>query len=172
MTNYFNVGAFFVLFREAVEATIILSVLLRYVDKTVLDETLRLKLRKQVWYGSLAGIILSIIVGIALTVVFYVIGKDLFGEAEPLYEGIMMSIAVLLLTWLAFRMLKINVLVAKWERKIQKTTTEAEIAQKLGNMNSLSLTNAYSLAILAFTVVVREGLEAVIFIAGVCFILF
>ena len=165
MTKYFNVGAFFVLFREAVEAAIILSVLLRYVDRTCSDSTEIKRLRTQVWWGSLAGIILSLIIGIALTVVFYVLGKDLFGTAEPLWEGILETLAVFLLTWLAFRMLKVNVLVAKWEQKIAQQTTQAQIDKKLGQ--STSIWTAYSLGILAFTVVVREGLEAVIFIAGV-----
>jgi high-affinity iron transporter len=119
----------------------------------------------QVWWGIIAGVVLSLILGIILTVVFYVLGKDIFGEHEQLWEGILGSIAVVLLTWLAFRMLKVNVLVAKWERKIQKHTESAELAQKIEGPQSWS--KSYSLAILSFTVVIREGLEAVIFIAGV-----
>ena len=168
MTNYFNVGAFFVLFRESVEAAVILSVLLAFVDRSVSDNETQKSLKKQVWWGTLAGIVISLIIGVSLTVTFYVLGKDVFGDAEPLWEGILQSLAVILLTWLAFRMLQVNSLIAKWEGKIQNHLNERNMMEK----GIPYFSNAYSLFILAFTVVIREGLEAVIFIAGVCFYYF
>ena len=168
MTNYFNVGAFFVLFRESVEAAVILSVLLAFVDRSVDDNETQKSLKKQVWWGTLAGIVISLIIGVSLTVTFYVLGKDVFGDAEPLWEGILQSLAVILLTWLAFRMLQVNSLIAKWEGKIQNHLNERNMMEK----GIPYFSNAYSLFILAFTVVIREGLEAVIFIAGVCYYYF
>jgi high-affinity iron transporter len=171
MTNYFNVGAFFVLFRESVEAAVILSVLLAFVERRTIDQEKRISLKRQVWIGTISGIVLSIIIGVALTVTFYVAGKDLFGQAEALWEGILGLLAVLLLTGLAFRMLYVNTLISKWEQKMQHHMDQLDdsVLNEKGFSSESSWFKSYSLAALSFTVVIREGLEAVIFIAGVMY---
>lgn len=89
--NLFNVGAFFVLFREALEATIILGVLLRYLNESIDDPILKRRLRKQVWIGTSLGLGTSLLIGVLFTVMFYVLKKDVFGASEPLF-GISISL--------------------------------------------------------------------------------
>jgi high-affinity Fe2+/Pb2+ permease len=56
------------LFREALECSIIVGVLLNYIKKTLPHEPEEQKrLQKQVWLGAGTGLAISIIVGIVLT---------------------------------------------------------------------------------------------------------
>ncbi|KAJ3086641.1 high-affinity iron permease [Quaeritorhiza haematococci] len=162
MVYLFNVGAFFVLFREALEAAIILGVLLQYVNRSIShNPTLLQRVKRQVWIGTGLGLVLSILIGIAFTIVFYVLKEDVFGSFESLFEGILQSMAVVLLTWLGFSMISITTWYEKWEKKIRK----AAEAKKLDDQGSRS--RDWGFMLLAFTVVVREGLESVVFLTGV-----
>jgi hypothetical protein len=78
----FNVAALFVLLRESLEAALIVGVLLNYIKKTHShDLPTAKKLKRCVWYGAGAGLVLSIIVGVIITVIFYVLKNDVFGDA-------------------------------------------------------------------------------------------
>lgn len=210
MSNLFNVGALFILLRETIEGSIILSVLLRSVDKTVDDTSLRRKLKKHVWAGVIAGGLISIVVGGGFAVAFWVLGQDVFGNAKGLWEGVFMAIACIMLTVLAFGMLNVSHLYAKWEAKIAKhasaamrkpdffgfeeTTDKQDQSHPHNSTSSLPDTlpsgisptsstplntspqkngrvsgffREYSLGILSFTIVIREGMESVLFLTGV-----
>jgi high-affinity iron transporter len=149
-----NTGAFFVLFREALEAAIILGVLHRFVEKTMTDDAMKRLAKRYIWMGALIGLFLSLSISILLTVAFYTLQKDFFGRMKPLFEGTLQLIAVLLLTWLSFKMLKSSVLYRKWEEKI------ACAAEKQSKQ-------AKAFMVLSFSIIIREGLESVIFMAGV-----
>jgi high-affinity iron transporter len=163
MPNYFNPAAFFVILRETLETVIVISILLRFVDKATLDcknPKVKPKLKRDIWIGTSMGLIISIIIGIIFTVIFYVIKTELFkAPAEQLFEGIMYTVAVCVLTWLALSMADMTKLETKWEKKIATATAATTIAEfnKIG----------YSFLFLAFTIVFREGIESVVFITGV-----
>lgn len=62
--------------------------LLNYIKKTLPHEPDEQKrLRKQVWLGAGVGLIISLVVGVVLTVVFYVLQTDVFAGMEALWEG-------------------------------------------------------------------------------------
>jgi high-affinity iron transporter len=118
MTAIWNTGAFFVLFRESIEAAIVIGILLNFLTKTLEhDPELQKKLKRQVWLGALAGLILSIILGIILTVIYYVLQHNVFaGNAEMLWEGCFMTIACIMLTWMGFGMLGAEEWYMKWQK--------------------------------------------------------
>ncbi|KAJ3085468.1 high-affinity iron permease [Quaeritorhiza haematococci] len=163
----FNVGAFFVLFREALEAAIILGVLLQYVNRCIPNNPSLLRsVKRQVWIGTAVGLAISVLIGIAFTVVFYVLKQDVFGPYAPIFEGSLMSLAVIMLTWLAFSMIRITAMQDKWERKISRAAEEKNLEGGI-EQGGKGMGQRWGFMILTFTVVIREGLESVIFIAGV-----
>eukprot|EP00243_Klebsormidium_subtile_P005505 TRINITY_DN2217_c0_g1_i1.p1 TRINITY_DN2217_c0_g1~~TRINITY_DN2217_c0_g1_i1.p1 ORF type:complete len:360 (+),score=111.57 TRINITY_DN2217_c0_g1_i1:511-1590(+) len=154
--DYFSVTAMFVMFRECMEAAVIMAVLLQYVAKTG-----KTHLKKQVWIGAGLGLLLSIIFAVIFIVIYYTLDKEVFtGKGEQIFSGIISVIASVMITILAFGMLKMMALQEKWNRKLKKSATEA----LEGNQ---AFTTRYALFIIAFTAVIREGIEAVLFLAGV-----
>jgi len=64
--EYFNPASCFIGFREAMEACVIMSVMLNMLQKTG-----NAPLKKWVWYGAAAGIAFSIIIGGTFVGVYY-----------------------------------------------------------------------------------------------------
>jgi len=51
-----------------------------------------------VWIGTVAGVLLCLIIGGGMIGAFYSLGKDLWGGTEDLYEGIFGLIASIIIT--------------------------------------------------------------------------
>ncbi|GAQ91202.1 similar to high-affinity iron permease [Klebsormidium nitens] len=154
--DYFSVTAMFVMFRECMEAAVIMAVLLQYVAKTG-----KTYLKKQVWIGAGLGLLLSIIFAVIFIVIYYTLDKEVFtGKGEQIFSRIISVIASVMITILAFGMLKMFALQEKWNRKLKKSALEALEGKQ-------AFTTRYALFIIAFTAVIREGIEAVLFLAGV-----
>ena len=91
---------FFVVFRETIEAGIIVSVLLAFLKQTLSteDETTYKRLTRQVWIGLSAGLFLCFVLGAAFIGAFYSIGKNLWEQGEDLWEGIFCLLACIIIT--------------------------------------------------------------------------
>ncbi|MCE7739797.1 MAG: FTR1 family protein [Candidatus Heimdallarchaeota archaeon] len=139
----FSLASFLITLREAIEATLIVGILLVYVTK--IGER---KLKKQVWIGTIAGIVLSI-----LTAVIFQFALGGFESYEEIFEGFAMIIASLLLTWMIIWMLK----------------TGKDVQKKLEEKVDISIKQQqkYGLLTLALISVLREGVETVLFLAGI-----
>lgn len=72
--DYFSVPIFFIVFRECLEASIIVSVLLAFIAQSTVqlpsdigspekNDLLRKKLVKQVWWGAGLGLLICFIIG-------------------------------------------------------------------------------------------------------------
>mmetsp|Transcript_21305 Transcript_21305/g.27958 ORF Transcript_21305/g.27958 Transcript_21305/m.27958 type:complete len:351 (+) Transcript_21305:222-1274(+) len=150
--KYFAVPAFFVLFREVLEAAIIISVLLQYLDKVGKTE-----LKRDVWIGTAIGLGLAILMGIIFISIFYAAKNNLFtGEAEALFEGVLMLLACAIITVLGTSMIKMASKMAKYEKKMSQKVKEV-----------MEGTNKYGMIILPLSSILREGIESIIFLAGV-----
>lgn len=109
--KYFSVVALFILFRETVEASIIVSVLLQFLSRSFPH------LKKQVWWGVFAGVFLSIIFGIIFSVLFYVTKEKAFGgPGADIFKGCISVVAGTLIVILAFAMMRYR----GWEDKIKR----------------------------------------------------
>lgn len=139
----FSLASFLITLREAIEAALIVGILLVYVTK--IGEK---RLKKQVWIGTITGILLSIIVAIIFQ---FALGG--FESYEEIFEGFAMIIASLLLTWMIIWMMK----------------TGKEIQKKLEEKVDVSIKQQqkYGILTLALISVLREGVETVLFLAGV-----
>ncbi|KAI5067042.1 hypothetical protein GOP47_0017570 [Adiantum capillus-veneris] len=163
MVQLFSVPAFFILFRETLEASIILSVMLTLINKIVEDSGSRARMKKKVWLGVWLGVGLSMAAAAIFLSLYYTVAKQAWDKSEPLWEGILGLIAVVLITLMAFSMIRVDTWRAKWERKLTKATVEA--LHREHDVDSKR--SKWTLFLIPFTVVVREGVEAVIFLGGI-----
>ncbi|HEX6127967.1 MAG TPA: iron uptake transporter permease EfeU [Candidatus Limnocylindria bacterium] len=129
--------------REGVEAALIVSIILAYLGKTGNQRHFG-----RIWVGSGGAILLSIVVGIVLWVTI----DGLEGAAGQIFEGVATLLAAAVVTWMLF-----------WMRR-----TSANIRGELqaGVDRALTEGSIWGLSFLAFTAVIREGLETSLFLLG------
>jgi len=163
MVYLFDVPAYFILLRETLEVTIILAVLLGFIDKLVPEKDVAMKrtLKRQLWIGTGAGLCLSLIVGIIFIAVFYTVARDLWEENGPAWEGSFSLIASVVITFMALSMTRVQQWRKKWERKLEEAIESYLQKHKTGNK--------WALILLPFTVVCREAVETFVFIGGIGF---
>ncbi|RPD56938.1 iron permease FTR1 [Lentinus tigrinus ALCF2SS1-7] len=219
--NVFSVPIFFIVFRETLEAAIIISVLLGLVeqiihqdpslipgavapstitatsdDKEKEKETERpaleksdssasnpgsvvatpvltsgeepqadtkrvlRKMRIYIFSGAFLGLFIALAIGAAFIAVWFTQASDLWAKSEELWEGIFELVASLIIFVMGISMLKMDRAKAKWRVKLQRAFT--------GNTADRGArTGKYVLFLLPFITVLREGMEAVVFVGGV-----
>lgn len=168
MVDVFNVQIFFVVFRESLEAVVIVSVLLAFLKQglggATTDPVVYKKLVRQVWLGSIIGVFVCLVVGCAFIGAFYSLGNDVWSKSEDLWEGIFCIIATVLISMMGIAMLRVNKMKEKWRIKLAKALVKDTSKQKfsLGHW-----AKKYCMFILPFVTCLREGLEAVVFVGGV-----
>lgn len=129
--------------REGVEAALIVSIILAYLAKTGNQRHFG-----TIWLGAGAAVAVSVAIGLVL---FVTIGG--FEEpAEQIFEGFAMVIAASVVTWMLF-----------WMRR-----TSANIRGELQAGVDRALVDGalLGLSVLAFTAVIREGIETALFLMG------
>ncbi len=129
--------------REGVEAALIVSIILAYLAKT----GNRAQFAK-IYVGTGAAILVSALLGIIL---FQTTG-GLQEPYEQLFEGLTMLVAALVVTWMLF-----------WMRR-QARGVKGELQAAVDRV--LDDGSAIGLAGLAFTAVIREGVETSLFLVA------
>ncbi|KAJ9359289.1 iron permease FTR1/Fip1/EfeU [Paecilomyces variotii] len=168
--NVFGVQVFFIVFRECLEAVIIISVLLSFLKQCLgqpdQDQAVYKRLVRQVWVGSMLGILICLCIGGAFIGVFYGLGRDIWAASEDLWEGIFYLIAAIIVTIMGLALLRINKTKEKWKVKIaQALVAHRKHRTATGWFSELS--RRYVMFFLPFITTLREGLEAVVFVGGV-----
>jgi high-affinity iron transporter len=135
------VGAGFVALREGFEAALVVVIVLAFLNRTGKKVDVR-----PVWIGAGAAVALTVVTALGLVVV----GAELEGTSEAVFEGATMIIAAALLTWMIF-----------WMRKHSRGL-KAELEGKAGT--ALAAGSGFALAGVAFLAVIREGLETALFL--------
>jgi high-affinity iron transporter len=128
-------------FREALEAALIVAIMVTYLKKVGKGE-----LTRYAYLGSGAAVVISLVLGVAIQMVY---GGMSDVNAE-LFEGVASLTAVVVLTYMIF-----------WMTKHSKNI-RGELEEKLDI--AVSQGELYSIATLAFVAVFREGLETVLFL--------
>ena len=134
-------AAFLITLREGIEAALVISIILAYLK--AIDRPDRSGV---VWAGAGAAIAVSLVAGL----IIFVVAGTLSETAEEAFEGIASFLAVGVLTWMIF-----------WMRR-QARYIKGELQQRVDV--ALATGSSLALAALAFFVVVREGLETVLFL--------
>lgn len=170
MPNVFAPQIFFIVFREVLEAVIIVSVLLSFLKQSLgspdQDPVIYRRLVRQVWLGSFAGVFVCLIIGGGFIGAFYGLGKNVWAQSEDLWEGIFYLIATIIITIMGLALLRINKTKEKWRVKIAQA-----LVDKAKHHDAKSWLGAWgrrhALFILPFVTTMREGVEAVVFVGGV-----
>lgn len=217
--DLFSVPIFFILFRETLEAAIIVSVLLALVEqlvsgtspdhpgyksvtthtlgrgegssnivetsqslgddedldkhgRTATERKLLRKLRIQIFAGAGIGLLVALAVGAAFIAVFYTQVKDLYGASEDIWEGVFALVASIMIWVMALGFLRMDRSKLKWKIKLEKAFVKqqdklASAVDTNDGQVKRSLGTKYALLILPAVTVMREGLEAVVFLGGV-----
>ena len=129
--------------REGVEAALIVSIVLAYLAKT----------GNQRYFGRIwAGVVAALGVSVGLGLVLWVTIGGLEEPYEQVFEGLAMLLAAAVVTWMLF-----------WMRR-----TSANIKGELqaGVDRALMHGGILGLSVLAFTAVIREGIETSLFLLG------
>ncbi|KAF8695467.1 Iron permease FTR1 family, partial [Rhizoctonia solani] len=129
------------------------------------SELLR-RLRWQIVLGAGLGLLLALVIGAAFIAVWFIKVVDLFSAAEEIWEGVFSLIAYssILILVMGLAMLRMDRAKDKWRRKLSHA-----FAAKSQNPSDDQSGKAgvRMLFMLPFVTVLREGLEAVVFIGGV-----
>jgi high-affinity iron transporter len=129
--------------REGVEAALIVSIILAYLARTGNDRYFG-----RIFLGTAAAVAVSVVLG---GILFVTVGE--FQEPyEQIFEGLTMIIAAAVVTWMLF-----------WMRR-QSASVKGELQAAVDR--ALSEGTVFGLVILAFTAVIREGLETSLFLVG------
>ncbi|CAK7894567.1 plasma membrane iron permease [[Candida] anglica] len=170
MVNVFNPQIFFIVFREALEAVVVVSVLLAFLKQglggATSDPVVYKRLVRQVWWGAASGLVVCICIGAAFIAVFYTVGNDIWSKSEDLWEGIFCLIATVLISMMGIAMLRVNKMKEKWRVKLAKALIQ-DTENKKDRFKFGHLAKKYCMFILPFITCLREGLEAVVFVGGV-----
>ncbi|EIM82005.1 iron permease FTR1 [Stereum hirsutum FP-91666 SS1] len=220
--DLFSVPIFFIVFRETIEAAIIVSVLLGLVEQIVYDEPVHgvhlrhqlpalvpatttaatdekrsesasnsneggmaardsesgrdevdavqdnaeekrkliRKMRIQIFAGSALGLLGALAIGAAFIAVWFTQASDLWASSEDLWEGIFELIASIIIFVMGVTMLKMDRAKAKWRIKLIEAFSGKRVDKR-------TRTSRWILFLLPFITVLREGLEAVVFVGGV-----
>ncbi|KAI7821982.1 iron permease FTR1 family-domain-containing protein [Gamsiella multidivaricata] len=162
--EYFSIPIFFIIFRETAEAAIIVSVLLSFLNQVIADDVaMRKRLSRQVWAGTGLGLLVSLAIGAGFIIIWNLYATNLWAASEGIWVGCFSFIAVFMITVMGVAMLRTNQMQEKWKYKLGKAMDD-ENARGLGNQS-----RKYALFLLPLVTVLREGLEAVVFIGGVTF---
>ena len=132
-----------IMFREVLEASLIIGILYTYLKKSGNDKAL-----KMLWSGVGAAIVLSIIVSI----VFQIVADGFEGNSSKIFEGVVMIIASVVLTTMIIWMAQ-----------------NKNISEELKSKAKESLTSGFKYGIftLAFVAVFREGVEIILFLYAI-----
>ncbi|KAJ7512532.1 Ftr1 protein [Mycena galericulata] len=197
--NLFSVPIFFIVFRETIEAAIIVSVLLGLAEQIVHEDPARFgqrgtiggdsegngsqtdnkddvasdpiddtahrrklirKLRFQIFAGAGLGLFLAVAIGAAFIAVWFTQASDLWSKSEEIWEGTFELIASIMIFVMGVTMLKMDRAKAKWRVKLERAFSGAQT-------DGRTQAGKWVLFILPLITVLREGMEAVIFVGGV-----
>jgi len=143
-------SSFLITSRETLEAALVVGVVMAYLTRTNNHQY-----KKTVYYGILAGIVLSILSAFIFT--FFAGGFE--GRAEEIFEGFTMIFASVLLTTMILWMMKQRNIAQQIEGKVASHIAKA----------SYSNTYALGLFVLILVAVLREGVETVIFFGALSY---
>ncbi|MFH1646893.1 MAG: iron uptake transporter permease EfeU [Chloroflexota bacterium] len=127
--------------REGLEAALIIGIVLAYLGRTENRRSF-----KSVWLGVVLAGLVSLAAGAAI----YILAGEFSGRAEEIFEGSAMFLATGVLTWMIF-----------WMRR-QAVNIRGHLHAQV--QQALTSGSALGLVVLAFIVVVREGIETVLFL--------
>lgn len=122
----------------------------------------------QVWLGTGLGFLICAAIAGAIIAIFYAVGHDAWQDKEYYWEGAFSLIAALIIGIMGTALLRTSRLQDKWRFKLlQALEVDSSVKTRQGWLKNVL--ERYSMFILPFVTVLREGIEGTIFVAGVSF---
>ncbi|KAL2871454.1 FTR1 family protein [Aspergillus lucknowensis] len=165
----FAVTVFFICFRECLETTVIVSVLLAFLKQSLYNDDRQTykRLVKQVWVGCALGLLICLAIGGGMVGAFYSLGTDSFSKTEDIWEGVLSILASIVITIMGAALLRVSKLQDKWRVKLAKALTHQNNSNESKKGRVKRWLEKYAMFILPFITVLREGLEGVVYVGGV-----
>jgi high-affinity iron transporter len=132
--------------REGLEAALIVGILLGYLAKIGQGDR-----RAFIW----SGVVVAALASLLLAAFIQILGLNLEGRAEQLFEGTTMFLAVGVLTWMIFWM--------RYQARLMRTSIEHDVQA------AVAAGRNWGLAAVSFVAVVREGIETALFLSAAAF---
>lgn len=98
---------------------------------------------------------------------FYAYGKDHFAATEDIWEGSFGLLATLIISIMGAALLRVSKLQDKWRVKLAQALEAKDRNKGTATTRVKRWMEKYAMFLLPFITVLREGLEAVVFIGGV-----
>ncbi|CAK7273834.1 high-affinity iron permease [Sporothrix epigloea] len=169
MEGFFSLPIFFITFREALETSIIVSVFLALIDRMVsvkTDSDLHGKLLRQIWLGTAVGFVAVVLLMVIVMTGVAGLEAETLSGAEDIWEGTFALAAAIIITTMGAVLLRVTKLQDKWRVKLAKAMSSTDSPKGPMSQRISYLSEKYALFVLPFITILREGFEAVIFIAG------
>ncbi|MCS6812464.1 MAG: FTR1 family iron permease [Cyanobacteria bacterium] len=147
---------FAITLREGVEAALVVGIVLTYLHKLG-----RSTLKGWVYWGVLAGVGISVMVGAGLIWLLHGLAtssQPVMTVVKPLVEAVITLVAILLLSWMLVWMTQ--------QGKAMKTEVENAVHAALAENSQANAAIGWSLLILVAAAVLREGFETALFLAA------
>lgn len=123
----------------------------------------------QVWLGVGLGLLICLIIGGGIIGAFYTLGKDVWVSSEYNYEGAFSLVASIIITIMGIALLRVSKMQEKWQVKLAKAMEEPIQIRNSRYGCFKRFVEKYAMFALPFITVLREGIEAIVFLAGVSF---
>ncbi|KAJ3115718.1 hypothetical protein HDU96_000130 [Phlyctochytrium bullatum] len=141
----FSFPVFFVLFREATEAALVVAVLLSFIENAISNQAqaqdgadgeqtpappspenlqLRKALRRRVWVGTFLGLTVSLAIGAILVLLWFEYSENLWPNAEKLWEASFSLLAAFFLTAMSIAFLRYESMARKWRHKLSHAVAD------------------------------------------------
>lgn len=120
----------------------------------------------KVWLGCALGLFVCLAVGGGMIGAFYGLGTDTFSSTEDIWEGVLGIVASIIITVMGAALLRVSKLQDKWRIKLAKALEKDHNGSDTRRRVTRGL-ERYAMFMLPFITVLREGLEAVVFVGGV-----
>ena len=98
---------------------------------------------------------------------FYGLGKDTWAGAELLWEGVFAIIASIIISIMGAALLRVSKMQDKWRVKLAKALEARDAKAHTAKGRFKLWCEKYAMFVLPFITIMREGLEAIVFIGGV-----
>lgn len=98
---------------------------------------------------------------------FYGLGTDKFSGTEDIWEGVFGILASIIISVMGAALLRVSKLQDKWRVKLAQALEAKDAVKGTARTRFKRWCEKYAMFILPFITVLREGLEAVVFIGGV-----
>jgi high-affinity iron transporter len=134
-------AAFVITLREGLEASLIVGILLAYLTKRGAGQ-----LHRHIWTGTLLAVLATVVAGGLLQI----LAVQFEGQGALFFEAAASTLAVGVLTWMVL-----------WMQR-QSRRLRGDLERRVDA--ALSRNELWALVLLAFSTVVREGLETVLFL--------